>query len=198
MIEQMDEQARLLLAESTWKKPQARIAADHNGNAIVVCARLLSGGKMVLGYSYGGVRLRRNVLMQLLCTATACPRCQGTQANWNVFLGIASAKIRTGPQTFQFRHLAEEVVLDVNGRSCAVRPATSQCFTVCPVKVHAPEVVRRAGWDLFEGGKYIAGGLIADPATKMQTPTFPTIEAAKTLLADPAHAASPMNPYFLP
>lgn len=183
MIERMESQARAQLATSTAAVPRARVAAEHHGHALEVHARVLDTGKEIFGYRYDGVRLERAVLLQLLCTPTACPRCQQTQANWHAFRGIPRVARQSPPQRYQFSHLVEEVAVAAAGRSCIARPAAFQCRTRCPANVHAPAVVRKTGWDLFEGGRYVAGGLLTHPETHEQEPALATIEAATAWLA---------------
>jgi len=183
MIEQMEAQARLQLSDSIAAKPRACITAVHKGHDVEVHARLLGTGKELFGYSYDGIRLERSVLLQLLCTETVCPQCQRTQANWNAFRGISSVTRRSVQQSYQFKHLVEEVAIEAAGRRCTARPAAFQCRITCPVKAHAPAVVRKTGWDLFEGNRYVAGGLVTNPETLEQESALPTIDAAAAWLA---------------
>lgn len=182
MIEQIETQARQQLAASTATKPRASVAVMHKGHIVELQARLLATGKELFGYSYDGVRLERSVLLQLLCIETACPQCQQTQANWNVFRGVSSVVRRSVQQSFQFKHLVEEVLIEAAGRRCTARPAAFQCRVSCLVQAHSPAVVRKTGWDLFEGNKYIAGGLVTNPITMEREPALATIDAATAWL----------------
>lgn len=187
MIEQMEAQARQQLAVSTAAKPKTRVSAEHKGHAVEVHARVLGTGKELLGYSYDGIRLERSVLLQLLYIETVCPQCQKTQANWNEFRGISTVFRRSVQPSYKFKHLVEEVAIEAAGRRCTARPAAFQCRITCPVKAHAPAVVRKTGWDLFEGNRYVAGGLITNPETLEQEPALPTIDAATAWLASAAN-----------
>jgi hypothetical protein len=183
MIEQMEAQARHQLAASIAAKPKASVVALHKGHAIEIHLRVLGTSKELFGYSYDGIRLERSVLLQLLCTETACPQCQRTRANWNAFRGISCVTRRVAQSGYQFRHLVEEVSIEAAGRSCVARPAAFQCRISCPAKAHAASVVRRTGWDLFEEGRYVAGGLTTNPKTLEQEPALPTIDVATAWLA---------------
>jgi hypothetical protein len=187
MIEQIEARARQQLAASTAVKPKACVAAVHKNHAIEIHLRVLSTGKELFGYCYDGIRLERSVLLQLLCTNTACPQCQQTQANWNAFRGITNMARRSAPQNYGFKHLVEEVVIEAAGRRCTARPAAFQCRVTCPVKAHAHAIVRKTGWDLFEGNRYVAGGLLTNPETSEQGPALPTIDAATAWLASTAN-----------
>lgn len=183
MIKKMEEQARMQLSKSASGKPQALISDTHQGKMVTVHARVLSNGRHIWGYSFDGVRLERFTLMQLLCPKTECPKCQQTQARWRKFQGIADPVPKKAIPAYQFRHLTEEVLFDFDSRTIHARPASFQCETVCPVEVHGHAVIRKTGWDLFEGGSYIGGGLTTNPASKLLEPLLPTLDAAKDWLA---------------
>lgn len=190
MINMLEEQVRLQLAELTGAIPRASANAAHRGIRISVSAHRLRNGKPIFKYSLDGVRLERSLLLQLLCTETDCPECQGTQANWALFRGVLAPSRNAVQQNYAFKHLAEEFSIEVSGRTCVARPAVLQCRIICPLRAHGPAVVRKTGWDLFEGGRYLIGGLVTDPETLEQKPTIPTIEAAKNWLSQHAAAAT--------
>jgi hypothetical protein len=183
MIDKMEAQARVKLSRSASGKAQALITGMHQEKIVKVHARLLSNGRPIFGYGFDGVRLDRSVLLQLLSTETDCPQCQRTQANWKAFRGISSVTRKSVQQSYQFKHLVEEVAIEAAGRRCTARPAAFQCRISCPAKTHAPAVVRKTGWDLFEGNRCVAGGLITNTETLEQEPALPTIDAATAWLA---------------
>lgn len=187
MIDMLEEQVRLRLAESTSAKPQASASATHKGTTVLVSAHQLTHGKLIFKYCFDGVRLERSLLLQLVCTETDCPQCQQTQTNWRLFRGMPAPAPRGVKPSYGFRHLVEEFPIDVAGRTCVARPAVLQCRIICPVRAHAPAVVRKTGWDLFEGSKYLTGGLVTNPETLAQEPALPTIDAAKNWLAHATH-----------
>ena len=189
MIEQMEARARLQLAESENAKARVIIAEIHHNKAVTVCARLLKSGRQILGYSYDGIRLERLTLLQLLCTETDCPHCQKTQANWRSFRGIVSPAPRTVRSSYQFSHLSEEVPVVAGERTVMARPAVFQCKTACTIRAHAPAIVRKLGWDLFDGGAYIGGGLTTHPQTQLLVPLLPTLDVAKNWLHQQATPA---------
>lgn len=190
MIEQMEAQARLQLAGSTAAKPKACVAATHKGYTVEILARVLRTGKELIGYSYDGIRLERSVLLQLLCTETVCPQCQLTQKNWRAFRGESTIASPPSPFVFQFRHLAEEVNFELKGISLAARPAALQCLTVCPAGIHSPTIVKRAGWDLFCQGSYLAGGITINADASTSEPMFPSLEDARRWLVSNLTATS--------
>lgn len=179
MIEQMEEQASLQLAASTGMRASACISSNHGGDMVEVRTRRLKSGKQVFGYSYCAVRLERSVLLQLLCPEAACPHCTRTQSQWRAFRGQVAPTAAKTRESFQFRHLVEEVAIEDAGRTCIARPAVFQCLSLCPVNAHPPTVIRKAGWDVFANGRYLAGGLTTNPDTGTSEPMFPTIAAVR-------------------
>ncbi|WP_138513234.1 hypothetical protein [Rhodoferax bucti] len=182
MIKDLQQQARLDLLASKAARPSGHAARLHNGITVEVRVKTLRNGKELFGYSYDGVRLEHSVLLQLLCTETACPQCQQTQANWKAFRATPVAAQKTALPSYQFKHLVEEKVIEAAGRKCIARPAVFQCRTRCPAKAHPTAVVRKTGWDLFEDGQCVVGGLIIDPETKDQVPALPSLEAVTAWL----------------
>jgi len=180
MIEQMEEQASLQLAASTGMRASACISSSLKGGVVEVRTRRLKGGKQVFGYSFCSVRLERSVLLQLLCPEAACPHCKRTQAQWRAFRGQVAPVPPQTRESFQFRHLVEEVTIEVAERTYFARPAAFQCLSPCPVNAHPPMVIRKTGWDVFANGRYLAGGLTTNADTGMSEPLFATVAAVRT------------------
>ncbi len=179
MIEKMEEQASLQLAASTDRRASACICSNLKGGVVEVRTRRLKSGKQVFGYSFCSVRLERAVLMQLLCPEAACPHCKRTQAQWRAFRGLVAPTTAPTRESFQFRHLVEEVTIEDGGRTLIARPAAFQCLSPCPANAHPPMVTRKTGWDVFANGRYLAGGLTTNADTGMPEPMFPTIAALR-------------------
>ena len=150
MIEMLEGQVKLQLAETAGARPQASASARHKGIAVLVSAHRLRNGKAIFKYSFDGIRLERSILLQLLCPETDCPQCKQTQANWALFRGVLTPARRVVQPSYAFKHLVEELRIEVAGRTCVARPAALQCRIACPVRAHGPAVVRKTGWDLFE------------------------------------------------
>ena len=185
MIEQLEAEAQASLQLNMTTEPGARVrvTSDHGGNLVEVFLRRMRNGKQVFGYRCAGIRLERSALLLLICPEAACERSQATQLKWRELQGQRPPRSRQINQTVQFAHLVEDVSVKAGSRACVARPASFQCLTPCPVKAHAPIVMRKKGWDLFEGGKCVAGGLIPSPTTAALEPMFPTTSAAQAWLA---------------
>lgn len=183
MIEHLENEVRDEL-ESSWQGQKRAVAVMHvNGDRLEVLGRIGPSGGIRLGYSYCGVRMERKTLLTLVCPEQSCPRRAASLAKWEQHQGIvipAALQPRFQPMA---RPLFEEVVIRANGRSCQARPASFRCLTQCPHSVHAAISMQKTGWDLFEAGRCIAGGVLKNPETGLSAPLLPTLEAAQTWLA---------------
>lgn len=177
MIEDMEDQACAELAANMETRARVYVRSTHMGNEIELRARRLKNGRQVFGYSFGAVKLERAVLQQLMQTDSTCPHCRRTLARWRAFQGVATPPPKAARESFQFRHLVDEVEFDLNGQFFVARPAVFQCLSPCPINFHEPEVISKSGCDVFTNGKYLAGGLTTSPATGLKEPTLPSIEA---------------------
>lgn len=190
MIELLQQQALLRLAEGSDRYLRVYVSAEIHGCRVEVSARRFKSDKTIFGYALDGVRLARQDLQQLLCVDTDCPQCQATQRKWQAYRGVPTQAPRSRKQGIQFRHLMDEVQIEARGLRCIARPAAFVCLRSCPAKIHAAAMVRKVGWDLFDSHQYLAGGVITNPATKELEPLLPTIAAAQAWLDDcaPTHA----------
>ena len=182
MIEHLENEVRDELEASRHGQTRAVAVMHVNGNRLEVLGRIGPSGGIRLGYSYCGVRMERKTLLTLVCPEQSCPCRVASLAKWRQHQAIA---IPTAPPPrFQpvARPLFEEVEIRVNGRSCQARPASFRCLTPCPHSVHAAFPMQKTGWDLFEAGRYIAGGVLKNPETGLSAPLLPTLEAAQTWL----------------
>ncbi len=194
MIEQLENEAMSLLAANVDSKARVRVSAAHAGNEIDVTARGKRGGGVIYGYSYGGVRVDRSNLLLLTCPESACDLSQSVQRKWRDAHGAAQpTSERKSSQRLKVASLFDENPVVVGSRNCVARPASFECVTPCPVGAHAPIRMHKTGWDLFENGRCIAGGLVRQSETSMLAPLLPTLESAKSWL-NASHSAASINP----
>ena len=190
MIEHLENEVRDEL-EASRQGQKRTVAVMHvNGNRLEVLGRIGPSGGIRLGYSYCGVRMERKTLLTLVCPEQSCPCRVASLAKWRQHQAIA---IPTAPPPrFQpvARPLFEEVEIRANGRSCQARPASFRCLTPCPHSVHAAIPMQKTGWDLFEAGRCIAGGVLKNPETGLSAPLLPTLEAAQSWFANQWPAGS--------
>lgn len=155
------------------------------GHEVEVVLRIDRNGRRVFNHHCDGTRMPRPTLLHLLCPETACPHASEVQAQWRRFV---SGPERPAParrrSAVQVRPLIEEVVVDAAGHHCLARPASFECHTPCPMRAHPPQVLRKPGWDLFENGQWIAGGLRSATATGSVLPRFGTPDDARAWLVE--------------
>lgn len=183
MIEHLEDEVRDELQSSRYGQPPAVAVMHVNGNRLEVLGRVELNGKVRFGYSYCGTRMERQTLLKLVCPETACPCRTRIEAQWATHRGIILPSPRRSEASPFAPPLLEEVELRVNGRCCQARSAQFRCLTPCPHSTHSAIHMTKTGWDLFEAGRYVAGGLIENPETKTLAPLLPTLEAAKAWLA---------------
>lgn len=190
MIEHLEHEVREELESSRHGQTRAVAIMHVNGDRLEVLGRIGKGGAIRLGYSYCGVRMERKTLLTLVCPEQSCPCRAASVAKWQQHQGIvipAASQPRFQPMA---RPLFEEVEVRANGRSCQARPASFRCLTPCPHSIHAAIPMQKAGWDLFEAGRCIAGGVLKNPETGLSAPLLPTLEAAQSWFSNQCHAGS--------
>ena len=183
MIEHLENEVRDELEASRQGQKRAVAVMHVNGDRIEVLGRVGPSGAIRLGYSYCGVRMERKTLLTLVCREHYCPGRVASLPKWRQHQGIVIPA--APPPRFQpmARPLFEEVEIRANGRSCQARPASFRCLTPCPHAAHAAIPMQKAGWDVFDAGRCIAGGVLKNPETGLSEPMLPTLEAAQAWFA---------------
>lgn len=184
MIEHLENEVRDELESRTYRPTRAAAVMHLNGDRLEVLGRADPKGEIRLGYSYCGVRMERKTLLTRVCPEQACPYRTAALAKWHQHHGIA-AEAAPRPHSFQpvARPLFEEMEIRAHERCGQARPASFRCLTPCPHAAHAAIPMQKTGWDLFEAGRYLAGGMIKNPDTGLSVPLLPTLEAAQTWFA---------------
>lgn len=139
-----------------------------------------------------GARLQRHELLRLTCPETECPQAKALRAQWQAFVqrrhGPAAVARRAAVVAAAPAALMQEHLLQMAGQTCTARPAVFRCFTHCPHGAHPPLWIDQRGFDLFEDGVCIGGGLATDRAGTR--PRIPTLQAAQAWLTARALEAS--------
>lgn len=193
MVEQLEAKAARQLAADMSAGARVCVTVNHDGALVEVRARRTSKGAVSFGFSYGGVRFERSALLLLVCPEHACERSQAVKRQWlerNPQPPTPSRRMSSAMKSvsaFEAKHLQEDAPIECAGRVYAARPASFVCMTPCPVNAHRPQVLRKSGWDIFEKGKYVAGGLQPGTLFNGPRPLFPNIDAARVWLAQRQH-----------
>lgn len=139
----------------------ARVGATEvlDGHDIEVIYRIDRKGRRVINYFCDGARMPRATLLMLLCPEAACPQSKAVRLRWRLFIGKPERHVPRRVVPLRPAPLMEEVPVDGAGHHCVARPAAFECLTPCPLGAHGPQVLHKTGWDLFEDGVCVAGGL---------------------------------------
>jgi hypothetical protein len=146
---------------------------------VAVAARIDARGCRREQHFCDGVRVPLHVLLRLVCPETECPHARMVREQWNSFHVRVNALGQGGPDPHpKAEPLMREVPVPVAGHECAARPATFHCFTPCPNRAHPPLWIEKKGYDLFEDGAYVGGGVVVSQGiTRPRLPSIRTAEA---------------------
>jgi hypothetical protein len=125
-----------------------------------------------------GVRIERHVLLRLTCPEGECPQARAVRTQWAEFNGRAPPKARSDPA--RTAPLIDEVEVVVGHHRCTARPARFPCHTPCPNAAHPPMTIDKSGYDLFEDGTCVGGGVFEVGGVKR--PRLPDVRAAEAFV----------------
>jgi hypothetical protein len=168
---------------------EADVRTERAVHRVALEGRVDAHGRVRERFWCDGIRLQRHELLRLTCPEAECPQSRALREQWQAFLqrrGRAGGRVGAlragGPGHPTGMPLLTEHPLQVAGRSCSARPATFRCFTACPNRAHPPLWLDKRGWDVFENGVCLGGGLAPsttrDGVTTTQ-PRLPTLQAAE-------------------
>lgn len=166
-------------AAGTRYRVDAHVQLPGAVHRLSLTARIDHKGRRVEQLLCDGVRVERAVLLRLTCPETECPQARAVRLQWDRYHQRAPALPQpAGPP--RPCPLIEEHPLVVDHQEYTARPARFSCFTPCPNRAHPSMTIEKTGYDLFEHGTCVAGGL-ADVDGVMR-PRLPTLQAAEAFL----------------
>jgi len=181
-----------LIAEVALRVPQdapvgtryrvsGQVTTDQGLHTVEIAARIDARSRRHEQHFCDGVRVPREVLLRLTCAETECTHAQQVRAQWNAFHGRrpAAASPSSGEAPAP-APLMRETPLAVAGHQCVARPATFRCFTPCPNHAHPALWIEKSGFDLFEDGACVGGGVVVIDGTRR--PRLPSLRAAEAYL----------------
>lgn len=175
MLDDMDRLVPENAAVGTCWQGQARVRVGPVSHQLMVTARIDARGRRRVQFAVDGTRVERTVLLKLTCPETDCPQSRAVRAQWATFHGRAPGRPAAAPP--QAEPLMREVPVVVGRHHCVARPQRFACFTPCPHQAHPPMVVDKTGFDLFEQGQYLGGGLTQHGG--VCRPRLPSVAAAE-------------------
>lgn len=163
---------------------------------LTVRLRINRNGQRAFTYTLEGMRLERATLLKLVCMDIHCPDAASVREKWARVQGMPTRANVNRPRAptarglayrpLQVQALMEEETFEVAGHHFTARPAVWPCDRTCAMGAHSPVKVDLRGWDLFEGGVWIAGGL-SDQITQSgrgQRPRFESLAEAKAWVVE--------------
>jgi hypothetical protein len=155
-----------------------RVEHAHARHQAAVDVRIDAKGQRREQYWCDDVRVERSVLLRLTCSESECPHAVEVRAQWQAWHRRAPAprpRYSWAPQP-----LTTDVPLKVGRHAIVARPARFPCYTPCPNGAHPPIRIDKTGFDLFEDGVCLGGGLLE--IGSMQRPRIPTVQAAEAFV----------------
>jgi hypothetical protein len=125
-----------------------------------------------------GVRVERHVLLRLTCAEVECPHAIAVRAQWLAERGEAPTDTRLEEPCP--RPLMTEIAVAVGRQHVVARPARFPCFIRCPHAAHPPLRIDKSGFDLFEDGICLGGGVTT--LGGVLQPRIPTVRAAEAFV----------------
>jgi hypothetical protein len=160
-----------------WKSFSA-VTTPTDPCDVAVAVRIDAQGRRREQFWCDGVRLDKPVLLRLTCPEAECPHAIQVRAQWQVFHHRGRARPpakQPGPEP-----LVWEIPVRVGGQHFTARPAMFPCFTPCPHGAHPPLTIHKAGFDLFDEGACLGGGVVESGGSRQ--PRIPTVRAAEAFV----------------
>jgi hypothetical protein len=156
----------------------SEITTPHGGHTLAVAAHIGPEGHRHEEFSCDQLPIERHVLLRLTCSEAECPHAIAVRAQWLARHGRGPAETRSqGPTP---RPLITEVAVTVGRQRFIARPARFPCYTPCPHRAHPPLMIDKSGFDLFEDGACLGGGVTRRKGVLQ--PRLPTIRAAEAFV----------------
>lgn len=165
-------------ALGTRWKASSTVATAQGPHRVDIAARIDVHGRRREQFWCDGVRLELPVLLRLTCAEGECPHAVQVRAQWVAYHRAGPA--RASPEKPGTRPLMSEVPVKVGRHAFVARPARFPCFTPCPNGAHPPMTIDKSGFDLFDEGTCVGGGVVE--AAGVRQPRLPTVGAAEAFV----------------
>lgn len=172
-----------------WKG-SAAVIGPQGRHEVAAAARIDVQGRRREQFWFEGFRVERAVLLRLTCPEAECPQAVQVRAQWAAFQRQGSAP--RPPNSAPVRPLMAEVPIAVGPQCFTARPARFPCFTPCPHGAHPPMTIEKSGFDLFDDGHCLGGGVTESGGVRR--PRIPSVRAAEAyVLARHLEAQAAVN-----
>ena len=181
VLEFIDEAVRQVPVSAppgTCWKAAAEIATPHGRHTVAVEARIEADGQRHETFRFDDSPIERHVLLRLTCSEAECPQAVAVRAQWLALHAPGPVALQVqGPCP---RPLITEVAVGGDSQPFVARPARFPCFTPCPNDAHPPLWIDKSGFDLFEDGVCLGGGVTLQHGVLQ--PRIPTLHAAEAFV----------------
>lgn len=154
------------------------VQTARGAHVVAAAARIDAQGRRREQYWCDGVRLEASVLLRLTCAETECPHAVAVRAQWLAHQRRVGSRI--APASREPRPLMEEATVAVGLHRLVARPARFPCFTPCPHGAHPPLTIDKTGYDLFDDGTCVGGGVVDTGGVRR--PRFPNVSDAEAFV----------------
>ena len=178
LIEEADREVPASAPPGTRWEARADVTTPHGRHAVSVAVCVDPDGRRHEWFWFEDVRVERHVLLRLTCAEAECPHAVAVRAQWLAERGQAPTDTRfQGPRP---QPLMTEVAFAVGRHQVVARPARFPCLTPCPHRAHPPLRIDKSGFDLFEDGICLGGGVTKRGGVLQ--PRIPTVGAAEAFV----------------
>lgn len=152
------------------------VQAPGGAHQVAVAARIDAQGRRREQFWCDDVRVERPLLLRLTCPERECPHAVQVRAQWEAFLRRGRVTVAR-PKPLRVQDPAAEITVRAGGLSFTARPARFPCFTPCPHGAHPPMTIDKTGFDLFDDGGCVGGGVTETQGVRR--PHLPTLHDAQ-------------------
>lgn len=178
LIGEVHRQVPIRAPFGTRWKASSTVTTRQGSHVVSVAARIDAQGRRREQFWCDGVRVEPVVLLRLTCSETECPHAREVRAQWQAHRCPNATKPPLDPHGP--RPLMTEIPVAIGRQRFVARPARFPCFTPCPHGAHPPMTIEKTGFDLFDEGACIGGGVVESGGVRQ--PRFPTVQAAEAFV----------------
>lgn len=178
LIDEADRRVPTTAPFGTRWKGTGKVSTPHAVHTVAVAARIDARGQRRVQFWCDELRVERAVLLRLTCQESECPHVVEVRAQWLAFHrrgALTAVRPKPGPQP-----LMADIPVSVGRHHLVARPARFPCFTPCPYGAHPPLAIDKTGFDLFEEGVCVGGGVIE--LGGVLRPRIPSVRAAEAFV----------------
>jgi hypothetical protein len=178
IIDEADHRVPASAPPGTQWRATSEVATPCGRHTVAIAARIDIDGHRREQFWCDDVPVERHVLLRLTCEEAECPQVIAVRAQWLACHGPTPADAKV--EALCPRPLMTEVPVVVGRQHFVARPGRFPCFTPCPHGAHPPLRIDKSGFDLFEDGTCLGGGVAK--VGRVLRPRIPTVRAAEAFV----------------